>query len=81
MIVKLFFEEFKLFLKFINYSSAHTKVLEEEITDLIDKFETRARVTNIFTSTSGNDLDVSMIFTVQNDPRPHELDIVLERVR
>ena len=60
---------------------AHTKVLEEEITDLIDKFEPRARVTNIFTSTSGNDLDVSMIFTVQNDPRPHELDIVLERVR
>ena len=61
--------------------SAHTKVLEEDIRELIHKFEPRVGITDIFTSSRANELNVSMIFSVINDPRPHELDIVLERVR
>ena len=60
---------------------AHTKVLEEEITELIHRFEPRAGVTNVFTSSRGNELNVSMLFSIINDPRPHELDLILERVR
>jgi len=60
---------------------AHTAVLEEEITDLIHKFEPRAAITNVFSSSTGNELNVSMTFSIINDPQPHELDIILERVR
>ena len=56
-------------------------VLEEEITTLINQYEPRANITEVLTTSRGNDLNVTMYFTVQNDPRPHELDLTLERVR
>ena len=56
-------------------------ILEEDIKSLINKYEPRATVTDVVTSTRGNDLNVSMYFTVSNDPQPHELDITLERIR
>ena len=56
-------------------------ILEEDIKSLINKYEPRARITDVVTSNRGNDLNVTMYFTVQNDPRPYELDLTLERVR
>ena len=56
-------------------------VLEEEIKTMINRFEPRANITELHTVSRGNDLNVTMYFTVQNDPRPHELDLTLERVR
>ena len=56
-------------------------VLEEEIKTMINRYEPRARITNVVATSRGNDLNVTMHFTVQNDPRPHELDLTLERIR
>ena len=56
-------------------------ILEEEIKTMINRFEPRANITDLHTVSRGNDLNVTMYFTVQNDPRPHELDLTLERVR
>jgi len=56
-------------------------ILEEEIKTMINRFEPRANITELHTVSRGNDLNVTMYFTVQNDPRPHELDLTLERVR
>ena len=56
-------------------------VLEEDIKSLINKYEPRATVTDVVASTRGNELNVSMYFTVHNDPQPHELDLTLERIR
>jgi len=56
-------------------------VLEEDIKSLINMYEPRVTVTDVAASSIGNSLNVSMFFTVQNDPLPHELDLTLERVR
>jgi phage baseplate assembly protein W len=56
-------------------------VLEEEIKTLLNAFEPRASFTNIMTATQGNNLDVTIMFSIINDPRPHELNLILERVR
>mgnify|MGYP001170326490 CR=1 FL=1 len=56
-------------------------VMEEEIKQLLNTFEPRARFTNIMTSADGHELDVTIMFTVGNSPEPHSLDLVLERVR
>ena len=56
-------------------------VLEDNIKGLIAKYEPRAAVRDIMTYKRGNELNVSIYFSVQNDPRPHELDLILDRVR
>ena len=56
-------------------------VLEDNIKGLIAKYEPRATFTNIITSIEGNELDVTIMFTVGNSPEPHSLDLILERVR
>jgi len=56
-------------------------VLENNIKNLIGKFEPRARIDDVLVTSRGNSLDVSMYFTVKNDPRPQELNIILQRVR
>ena len=56
-------------------------VLEDNIKGLIAKFEPRAQVRDIMTYKRGNELNVSIYFTVSNDPRPHELNLILDRVR
>lgn len=56
-------------------------VLEDNIKGLIAKFEPRAQVRDIMTYKRGNELNVSIYFNVQNDPRPHELNLILDRVR
>ena len=65
----------------LSTSFVGTDVLEDDIKAVINKFEPRAQVTDVVTFLEGNSLDVSMYFTVQNDPAPHEINITLERVR
>tara|TARA_B100000287_G_C20546256_1_gene746662 strand:+ start:195 stop:608 length:414 start_codon:yes stop_codon:yes gene_type:complete len=62
-------------------STTFSDVLEDDIKAVINKFEPRAQVTDVVTFLEGNSLDVSMYFTVQNDPAPHEINITLQRVR
>ena len=56
-------------------------IIEDNIKRLIGSYEPRARVDDVLVSSRGNDLNVSLYFTVQNDPSPHELDLILTRVR
>ena len=56
-------------------------VMEEEIKTLLNTFEPRATFTNIMTTADGNELDVTIMFSVGNSPEPHSLDLILERVR
>ena len=50
-------------------------VLEADIIQLINNFEPRANVTQVVTSTRGNNLDVTVYLTIINDPRPQELTV------
>ncbi len=56
-------------------------VLENNIKSTINRYEPRARVDDVLVTSSGNSLNVSLYFTIQNDPSPHELNIILQRVR
>ena len=60
---------------------AHTSVLKGEIIELINAFEPRCNVRNLTLISSGNRLNVMLHVTIMNDPRPYELDLILERVR
>ncbi len=59
----------------------HTRVLENEIIDLIETYEPRANITSVMASSRGHSLNVLLVYAIGNDPRPHELDLTLERVR
>ena len=59
----------------------HTKVLENDIIALINKYEPRASVTSVMAATRGNSLNILLVYAIGNNPRPHELDITLERIR
>ena len=56
-------------------------VLENNIKTVINTYEPRARVDDVLATSRGNSLNVSLYFTVQNDPSPYELNIILQRVR
>jgi phage baseplate assembly protein W len=60
---------------------AHTKVLENNIIEMIDMYEPRASVKTVFINSIGNSLNVTIHLIIGNDPQPHELDLILERVR
>ena len=57
------------------------KVVEQNLLDVINAHEPRASVRNIFAHTVGNNLEITLHFSIGNDPAPHELDLILERVR
>ena len=56
-------------------------VLKNNIKTVSNTYEPRARVDDVMATSRGNSLNVSLYFTVQNDPSPHELNIILQRVR
>ena len=56
-------------------------VFEQDLKDILRNLEPRAHFTDIFADMYDHELHLTMIFTILNDPRPHNLDIVLERVR
>ena len=59
----------------------HTRVLENEIIDLINTYEPRADITSIMACSQGHSLNVLLVYAIGNDPSPHRLDLTLERVR
>jgi phage baseplate assembly protein W len=59
----------------------HTKVLENDIIDLIETYEPRANVRSVIVGSRGHSLNVLVVYAVGNDPSPHRLDLTLERVR
>jgi phage baseplate assembly protein W len=61
--------------------SADNIVIKEEISSLINKFEPRVVVQNIGVFSRGNELSVTMYFTIINSSIPHKLDLILQRVR
>ena len=60
---------------------ANIRVAEQDLRDLIRKFEPRAQVDQLFINTYGNTIDISILFTILNRPEPQELNLILERVR
>jgi phage baseplate assembly protein W len=62
-------------------STTDSDILEDDIKSVINKFEPRAKISSVVSFLEGNSLDVSMMFTIQNDPAPHEINITLQRVR
>jgi phage baseplate assembly protein W len=56
-------------------------VAERNIKEIINKFEPRAHIDQLFLNTYGNTVDISILFTVLNRPEPQELSLILERVR
>ena len=56
-------------------------VIKEEISSLISNFEPRVVVNDIGVFSRGNELSVTMYFTIINSSKPHQLDLILERVR
>ena len=62
-------------------TAASRIVLEQQIKDMLNNFEPRADFTNIMSSTVGNSLNVTVMFTIANTPEPHSLDLILERIR
>ena len=62
-------------------STTDSDILESDIKAVINKFEPRAKITDVVSFLEGNSLDISMLFTIDNDPHPHEINITLQRVR
>ena len=56
-------------------------VLEDQIKEMLNKFEPRANFTHIMSSGGVNALNITVMFTVGNSPEPQSLDLVLERIR
>ena len=67
--------------KLFELDGAHTTVLKGEIIELINAFEPRCNVRDLALTSRGNTLNVILHVTIMNDPRPYELDLILERVR
>ena len=67
--------------KLFELDITHTRVLENEIIDLINTYEPRVNVTSIMANSRGYSLNVLLVYAVGNDPSPHRLDLTLERVR
>jgi phage baseplate assembly protein W len=62
-------------------SITHTKVLENDIRELINMYEPRVNITSVMVAVRGHSLNVLLLYTVKNNARPHRLDLTLERVR
>tara|TARA_Y100000361_G_scaffold153493_1_gene175442 strand:- start:886 stop:1299 length:414 start_codon:yes stop_codon:yes gene_type:complete len=62
-------------------STTDSIVLEDDIKAAISSFEPRARVDQVLVTNQGNELNITLLFTISNDPQPHELDLILQRVR
>ena len=61
--------------------STDNLVIKEEIISLISIFEPRAVIDDITVFSRGNELSITMYFTIINSSRPHQLDLILQRVR
>lgn len=65
------------------FTTITQQTIENAIKEVIANYEPRATVVDVITEASPdqNALAVSVIFYIQNDPNPVDLDLILERVR
>ena len=65
------------------FTTITQQTIENAIKEVIANYEPRATVIDVITEASPdqNSLAVSVIFYIQNDPNPVDLDLILERVR
>ena len=70
-------------LLFENFHPAITQQMDTAIREVISNYEPRAVIhsVNISANPDQNDLSVSIVFFVTNDPEPISLNVLLERVR
>ena len=70
-------------LLFENFHPAITQQMDAAIREVISNYEPRAVIhsVNIQANPDQNDLSVSIVFFVTNDPEPISLNVLLERVR
>ena len=61
--------------------TADSIVLKQDITSVINRFEPRVVVDDVFAVPRGNSLNVTLYFTILNQRQQHELNVILERVR
>ena len=60
---------------------ANIRVTERDIREMLKTFEPRAAISNLAINPHGNTLDITILFTILNNPEPQELNLILERVR
>ena len=61
--------------------STDSIMIKDKIRSLIGDFEPRVSVRDIGVVSRGNALNITMYFTIKNSSAPHQLDLILERVR
>ena len=70
-------------LLFENFHPAIIQQMDDAIREVISNYEPRAVIhsVNISANPDQNDLSVSIVFFITNDPEPISLNVLLERVR
>lgn len=68
---------------FENMSRDTEEVLRIKVTETIENFEPRANLLNVYVKAlpDDNSYSVKIIFAINNDTQPIELDLILKRVR
>jgi phage baseplate assembly protein W len=61
--------------------NGETKLLRNEIKNVIEKFEPRCVIKGIDSRVSHNTMNITLFFNIRNNSRNHKLDLVLQRVR
>jgi len=61
--------------------NGETKLLRNEIKNVIEKFEPRCVIKGIDSRVLHNTMNITLFFNIRNDSRNHKLDLVLQRVR
>ena len=62
-------------------ASNETKIVKRQIVDTIEGLEPRCSVSEVNAYLVGNQMNVTVEFGVQNIAGPHQLDLILQRVR
>jgi len=70
-------------LLFENFSDVVRFAIQNEIGVLIENFEPRVQILDVFINEvpDTHTLEVSLVFTINNSPKPETLDINLQRIR
>ena len=61
--------------------STDSTMIKDSLRELIGTQEPRVSVKDIGVFSQGNILNITMFFTIRNSSKPHQLDLILERVR
>lgn len=70
-------------LLFENIEPSTEVLIREKIFEAIERFEPRCRLIEVYVSSSpdNNSVNISIVFSIINNPEPITLDVILYRVR